>query len=163
MRRSAEARPTIFLTFAAGDVERARPLTPALRSAGGGIAFDYALPSEPFAAQRSDLIRASLEVRLRRCSATVCLFAAGTLEDDWVRWTLAAARRLRQPLFGAPLAVLGADDVAGRLAAMGVEIVPLRGETIARRLASSSLAPRVEPLTANDLAGALRMMRRPLR
>src|SRR5665811_444337 len=104
VRESIQARTRLFLTFAGCDLALARPVAAQLRSAGGGLALDYAVPSEPFAAQRSDLIRASLGLRLKRCAATVCRFGAGTPEDDWVRWTLAAAQQLRHPLLGAPLA-----------------------------------------------------------
>jgi len=106
-----------------------------LRSAGGGFALDYAVPSEPFAAQRSDLIRASLALRLKRCAATVCLFGADTLQENWVRWTLAAAQQLRHPLLGAPFDGADSGDVADLLASIGAEIVPLRGAAIAQRLA----------------------------
>jgi hypothetical protein len=163
VRESMQARPRLFLTFAGVDLALARPVAAQLRGAGGGFALDWAVSSEPFAAQRSDLIRASLAQRLKRCAATVCLFGAETLEDDWVRWTLAAAQQLRHPLLGAPFAGVASGDVADLLASIGADIVPLRGEAIAQRLARRPLLPRAEPLTADDLAGALRLMRHPLR
>lgn len=163
VRESIQARPRLFLTFAGGDLALARPVAAQLRSAGGGLALDYAVPSEPFAAQRSDLIRASLGLRLKRCAATVCLFGAETLEDDWVRWTLAAAQQLRHPLLGAPFAGAASGEVADLLASIGAEIVPLRGEAIAQRLARRPVLPRTEPLTADALAGTLRLMKHPLR
>jgi hypothetical protein len=163
VREPIQARPRLFLTFAGGDLALARPVAAHLRSAGGGLALDYAVPSEPFTAQRSDLIRASLGLRLKRCAATVCLFGAETLEDDWVRWTLAAAQQLRHPLLGAPLAGAASGEVADLLTSIGAEIVPLRGEAIAQRLARRPVLPRTEPLTADALAGALRLMKHPLR
>jgi hypothetical protein len=159
VRESVQARPRLFLTFAASDLALARPVTAQLRTACSSLALDYAVPSEPFAAQRSDLIRASLALRLRRSAATVCLFGAGTLEDAWVRWTLAAARQLCHPLLGAPLSDDGSGAVAELLSSLGAEIVPLRGEAIARRLDRRPLLPRSEPLTADVLAGTLRLMR----
>jgi hypothetical protein len=162
VRESIEARPKLFLTFAGGDLALVRPLAAQLRIAGG-LVVDYAVPSEPFAAQRSDLIRASLALRLKRCAATVCLFGAETLEDDWVRWTLATARQLRRPLLGAPFAGAASAEIADLLASIGAEIVPLRGEAIAQRLAHRPIQPRSEPLTADSLAGALRLMKHPLR
>ena len=162
VRESIEARPRLFLTFAGVDLALARPAAAQLRSVGG-LTLDWAVTSEPFAAQRSDLIRASLAQRLRRCAATVCLFGAETLEDDWVRWTLAAARHLRQPLLGAPFSIAESGDVAGLLASIGAEIVPLRGEAIVQRLAHRPAPSRTEPLTVDALADALRLMKHPLR
>ena len=163
MRESVQPRTRLFLTFAAGDLALARPVAAQLLSGGGGLALDYAVPSEPFTAQRSDLIRASIALRLKRCAATVCLFGAETLEDDWVRWTLAAAQQLRHPLLGAPFAE-GAPGRAGdALTAIGAEIVPLRGGAIARRLSYRPVPLSTESLTVDALAEALTMMRRPLR
>ena len=108
-------------------------------------------------------MRKSLGLRLKRCTATVCLFGAKTLEDDWVRWTLAAAQQLRHPLLGAPFAGAASGEVADLLASIGAEIVPLRGEAIAQRLARRPVLPRTEPLTADALAGTLRLMKHPLR
>ena len=162
VRESIEARSRLFLTFAGVDLALARPAAAQLRSVGG-LTLDWAVTSEPFAAQRSDLIRASLAQRLRRCAATVCLFGAETLEDDWVRWTLAAARQLRQPLLGAPFSIADSGDVAGLLASIGAEIVPLRGEAIAQRLAHRPAPMRTEPLTVDALVDALRLMKHPLR
>ncbi|MCX6362799.1 MAG: TIR domain-containing protein [Actinobacteria bacterium] len=163
MRESIQARPRLFLTFAGVDLALARPVAAQLRGAGGGIVLDYAVPSEPFAAQRSALIRASLALRLKRCAATVCLFGAETLEDDWVRWTLAASKQLRHPLIGAPFAGAASGGVADLLASIGAEIVPLRGEAIAQRLARRPVLQRTEPLTAEGLASTLRLMKHPLR
>jgi hypothetical protein len=80
-----------------------------------------------------------------------------------VRWTLAAAQQLRHPLLGAPFPGAASGSVADLLASIGAEIVPLRGEAIAQRLARRPLLPRREPLTADGLADALRLMRHPLR
>ena len=163
MRESMQVRPRLFLTFAGADLETVRPVAAQLRRADGGFALDYAVPSEPFAAQRSDLIRASLALRLKRCAATVCLFGAGTLEDDWVRWTLATAQTIRHPLLGAPFTGVTSNEVADLLASIGAEIIPLRSEAIAQRLARRPLLPPTEPLTVDTLAGALSLMRHPLR
>jgi len=163
VRETTQSRPRLFLTFAGADLALARPAAAQLRGAGGGLTLDWAVSSEPFAAPRSDLIRASLALRLKHCVATVCLFGAETLEDDWVRWTLAAAQQLRHPLLGAPLAGAAPGDLADLLASIGAEIVPLRGEAIAQRLARRPVLPRTEPLTADALAGALRLMKHPLR
>jgi hypothetical protein len=163
VHETTQARPRLFLTFAGVDLALARPVAAQLCSAGGGLAFDWAVSSEPFAAQRSDLIRASLALRLKRCVATVCLFGAETLEDDWVRWTLATAQQLRHPLLGAPFAGAASGDVADLLASIGAEIVPLRGEAIAQRLSRRPVLPRTEPLTADALAGTLRLKKHPLR
>ncbi|HEY5387716.1 MAG TPA: TIR domain-containing protein [Thermoleophilia bacterium] len=163
MRESIQARPRLFLTFAGADLALARPVAAQLRRAGGGLVLDYAVPSEPFAAQRSDLLRASLALRLKRCAATVCLFGPGTLGDDWVRWTLAATQQLRHPLLGAPFAGAASGDVAELLASIGAEIMPLHSDAIAQRLARRAVLPRSEPLKADALVGALRLMRQPLR
>jgi hypothetical protein len=163
VRESTPSRPRLFLTFAGVDVAPARAVATQLRSAGGGLAFDYAVPSEPFAAQASDLIRASLALRLKRCAATVCLFGAHTLDDDWVRWTLATAKQLRRPLLGAAFAGAACGEVADLLAALGAEIVPLRGDAIAQRLKRSPTLPAAERLTVDILADTLRLMKHPLR
>jgi len=162
VRETTQARPRLFLTFAGVDLALARPVAAQLRGAGG-LALDWAVSSEPFSAQRSDLIRASLAMRLKRCAATICLFGAETLDDDWVRWTLATAQRYHHPLLGAPFAGAASGDVAELLASIGADIVPLRGEAIMQRLARRPVLPRTEPLTADDIAGALRLMRHPLR
>ncbi|MCX6373821.1 MAG: TIR domain-containing protein [Actinobacteria bacterium] len=163
VRESTQARPKLFLTFAGVDLALARPVAAQLRSAGGGLILDWAVSSEPFAAQRSDLIRASLALRLKRCVATICLFGAETLEDDWVRWTLATAQQLRHPLLGASFAGAASGDVAELLESIGAEIVPLRGEAIAQRLTQRPVLPPTERLTADDLFSALQLMRHPLR
>jgi hypothetical protein len=161
VRELLQDRMRLFLTFAGEDLASVRPLAAQLRRSGG-ITLDYAVPSEPFAAQRSDLIRASLALRLKRCAATVCLFGAATLDDEWVRWTLAAADELRQPLMGSPLAQ-APRGVADLLASVGVEIVPFRGDAIARRLARVTERCGSQRLSADQLALTLRMMKHPLR
>lgn len=104
-------------------------------------------------------------LRRRRpgAGATVCLFGPGTLKDDWVRWTLAAAQQLRHPVLGAPFSGAASGEVTDLLASIGAEIVPLRGELIAERLAHRPELPRREPLTADALATTLRLMKHPLR
>lgn len=161
VREAKDQQAKLFLTFAGGDLPLVRPVAAAFRQ-GGALGLDYAVTTEPFAAQRSDLIRASLELRIRRCAAAVCLYGAGTLDDAWVRWTLAAARRLELPLFGAPL-VAGTGEAAALLAGLGIEIVPLRREAIAQRLAQPPEPLHCSPFTAESLALTWRMMKHPLR
>jgi hypothetical protein len=154
------AQPRLFLTFAGADLSQARRLAANLRGAGA-VALDYAVPSEPFAAQRSGLIRASLVVRLKRCAATLCLYGAGTLDDEWVSWTLKTSRELRLPLLGAPLEAPGPGEVAGLLRSIGAEIVAPRGEAIAGMVSSGPR--RRDPITVEALAHTLHMLKQPLR
>jgi hypothetical protein len=159
---AAGVLPRVFLTFAGDDVAQVRPLAASLRGAGVAL-LDYAVPGEPFTAQRADLIRASLALRLKRCAATVCLYGTRTLDDEWVRWTLAAAQELRLPLLGAPLDVTAGHGVADLLRSIGAEIVPLRADAIRDVLPRTHHTPRHEPLTVESLAHTLRMMKQPLR
>lgn len=152
----------LFLTFAGGDLIRARPVAAQLRCAGN-LSVDYTVPPAPFTAPPSAVIRASLVVRLRRCAATVCLFGADTLADEWVRWTLAASRELGLPLLGAPLEADGRSSVADLLEGCGAEIVPLRADVIAHRAAQAPPQAERQRLKAESLALTLRMMRHPLR
>ena len=162
MPDAAHAQPRVFLTFAGDDLARARPLAASLRVAGMA-GLDYAVPSEPFTTQRADLIRASLALRLKRCAAAVCLYGPRTLDDEWVRWTLAAARELGLPLVGAALDLTASGGVADLLRDIGVEIVPLQGEAIRDVLPPAPATRRRELLTVESLAHTLRMMKQPLR
>ena len=162
MPDASRALPRLFLTFAGDDLAQVRPLAASLRGAGVAV-LDYAVPSEPFTAQRASLIRASLALRLKRCAATVCLYGSRTLDDEWVRWTLSAAQELRLPLLGAPLDVTAGGAVADLLRDIGAEIVPLRTEAIRDVLPRAHPTPRHPLLTVESLAHTLRMMKQPLR
>src|SRR5664280_3115423 len=94
---SNRERRRLFLTFSESDLAVVRPIAASLRQSGGGLALDYAVLRDPFATERSDLIRASLALRLKHSAAAVCLIGAGTAADEWVRWTLTAAGRRRRP------------------------------------------------------------------
>ena len=157
---ATHAQPRVFLTFAGADLFQARRLAATLRGAGA-VALDYAVPSEPFAAQRSGLIRASLVVRLKRCAGTLCLYGAGTLDDEWVSWTLQASRELSLPLLGAPLEAPGPGEVGGLLRSIGAELVAPRGDAIARAITGGPR--RHDPITVEALAHTLHMLKQPLR
>ena len=155
------ARQRVFLTFAVGDLARARPVTARL-VAGGGIALDQALSSEPFASDRGDIVRASLLTRLRHCTSALCLYGARTADDDWVRWALEAAAELKLPLLGAALSDEAAWDTERYLSRLGAEIVPLSRDAILERARSfpSRRGPAIDVAT---LAETLHLMRHPLR
>lgn len=155
-------RQRVFLTFAAGDLDRARPVTARLL-AGGGIALDQALTSEPFTGAPGDIIRASLLARLRHCTSVLCLYGARTLEDDWVRWALQTAAELELPLLGAPLTGDARSDSERLLARLGVEIVPLDREAILARAQSASGHRPRRVLDAASIVETLHLMRRPIR
>ena len=155
-------RQRVFLTFAAGDLARARPVTARL-VAGGGIALDQAYTSEPFAGARGDIIRASLLTRLRHCTSTLCLFGAQTLDDDWVRWALGAAADLRLPLLGAALPDQDTHESERCLTRLGVEVVSLdRDDIVAAAHSVATRRPRPY-LDAASIAETLYLMRHPLR
>jgi hypothetical protein len=155
-------RQRIFLTFAAGDLAAARPVTATLQQ-GGGLMLDQALTSEPFASTRGDFIRASLLTRLRHCSGALCLYGARTLDDEWVRWALRAAAELRLPLFGASLPDVETGDSENGLAGLGVEIVPLDREAILARARSAASRRPARALDAASIVDTLHLMRHPLR
>jgi hypothetical protein len=166
MGTSRDERPKLFLTFSEGDLPIVRPVAASLRLSGGGLALDYAVLREPFVAERSDLIRASLALRLKHSAAAVCLIGAGTAADEWVRWTLTAASELRLPLFGASLVGPPPADALDLLAGFGAEIVPLDGAVIARCLTGE--VPRTGARVRaraheHPLSFAVRFMRHPLR
>ncbi len=155
-------RQRVFLTFAAGDLVQARPVTAGLL-AGGGIALDQALTSEPFVGAPGDIIRASLSARLRHCTSVLCLYGARTLEDDWVRWALQTAAELRLPLLGASLPGVTAPDSERGLSRLGVEIVPLDREAILARTYSVAVHRPERTISAASIAETLHFMRHPLR
>jgi hypothetical protein len=148
--------------FAAGDLPLARPVTARL-VAGGSIALDQALTSEPFAGQRGDFIRASLLARLRHCTSALCLYGARTAEDDWTRWALGAAAELKLPLLGAALPGEHAPEVERYLTRLGAEIVPLDREAIVAKARSVAAAPPGRRLDTAAIVETLQLMRHPLR
>ena len=162
MRRSAASQPRVFLTFAAGDVPLVRPITAELQ-AGGGLVLDEGFFSGPFASPRGEIIRASMLARLRRCSGALCLFRPGTLDDDWVLWTLTAAQGLKLPLLGAALPGASASESERLLTRIGVEMVSLQGDAIATRASALAHARERTVVDAASIAETLHLMRRPLR
>jgi hypothetical protein len=160
--RAETTRQRVFLTFAAGDLACARPVTATLL-AGGGIALDQALTSEPFASARGDIIRASLLTRLRHCVSALCLYGERTAEDEWVRWAMETAAELKLPLLGAALTGESAWESERYLTRLGAELVPLNGDAILTRTRAISTR-RVSPaIDAASLAETLQLMRHPLR
>jgi hypothetical protein len=164
MRASEHERPKLFLTFSEGDLAAVRPVAASLRMCGGGLALDYAVLREPFATERSGLIRASLALRLKHSAAAICLIGAGTVADEWVRWTLDAARELQLPLFGASLAGPPPADAVDLMDGLGAEMIPLDGAVIAHRVTGQvpQVAARPRP-HEHPLSFAVRFMRHPLR
>lgn len=162
MRTQTSSRQRVFLTFAAGDLKRVRPVTARLR-ADGALTLDHGLSSGPFATPRGDIIRASLQTRLRHCTSILCLYGARTLDDQWVRWALETAAELRMPLLGAALPGEASSASERFLTGLGAEIVPLSGDAIATRARAVAFRPRVAPIDAASLAETLYLMRHPLR
>lgn len=155
-------RQRVFLTFAAGDLGQARPVTAGLL-AGGGLTLDQALTSEPFVGAPGDIIRASLLARLRHCTGVLCLYGARTLEDDWVRWALQTAAELRLPLLGASLPGTPGAESERTLVRLGVEIVPLDREAILARTREAARRRPARALDAATIAETLHLMRHPIR
>jgi hypothetical protein len=160
--RADTRRQRVFLTFAAGDLARARPVTARL-VAGGGLALDQALTSEPFATVRGDIIRASLLTRLRHCTSALCLYGARTVDDEWVWWALETAAELKLPLLGAALPGEDARDAERYLRRLGAEIVPLNGEAIVAKARAVSTFPVARAIDAASIVETLHLMRHPLR
>jgi hypothetical protein len=152
----------VFLTFAAGDLAQARPVTARL-VAGGGLALDQALTSEPFATVRGDIIRASLLTRLRHCASALCLYGARTVDDDWVWWALEAAAELKLPLLGAALPGEDTWDAERFLTRLGAELVPLDRDAIVTRTRAASAHRGSRTMDAASIAETLFLMRHPLR
>jgi hypothetical protein len=160
--RADATRQRVFLTFASGDLAQARPVTARL-VAGGGIALDQALTSEPFATMRGDIIRASLLTRLSHCASALCLYGARTADDEWVRWALETAAELKLPLLGAALPGEGGWESERFLTRLGAELVPLNRDAIltrTRAISRSRLAPAID---AESIAETLHLMRHPIR
>jgi hypothetical protein len=156
-----QTRQRIFLTFAAGDLALARPVTARLQ-AGGGLTLDQALTSEPFASTRGDFIRASLLTRLRHCTSALCLYGARTLDDEWVRWGLEAAAEFKLPLLGASLPGASATESERVLSRLGVEIVPLDRDAILARASAPPHRP-ARTIDAASIVETLHLMRHPIR
>jgi hypothetical protein len=162
VRTSATSRQRVFLTFATGDLQRVRPITARLQ-AGGSLALDHALSSEPFASSRGEIIRASLLARLRHCTSALCLYGAETLDDAWVRWALERAVDLRLPLLGAAISGEEASASERFLVGLGAELVPLGGDAIASRARAVAVRRRITPIDATSIAETLALMRHPIR
>jgi hypothetical protein len=160
--RVATTSQRVFLTFAAGDLAQARPVTARL-VAGGGISLDQALTSEPFASQRGDIIRTSLLTRLRHCTSALCLYGARTADDEWVRWALETAAELKLPLLGAALPGEDTWDAERFLTRLGAELVPLNRDAILTRARAVSVQPARRAIDASSIAETLHLMRHPLR
>ncbi len=159
MQASMRERPRLFLTFAEADLGKVRPVAAQLRRQGR-VSLDYAVPAEPFTAQRSYLIRASLAVRIQRCCGALCLLGAQTHRNDWVQWTLHAAHEMSLPLIGAPLEGAAPAEAADLLAGLGAELVPLSTDAVVQKLAPPPIP--LERTLDNPVAFALRLMRQPL-
>ena len=162
MRTQTQSTQRVFLTFAAGDLQRVRPITARLR-ADGALTLDHGLSSGPFDTPRGDIIRASLLTRLRHSTSALCLYGARTLDDEWVRWALATAAELRLPLLGAALPGEASSASERFLTGIGAEIVPLSGDAIARRARDVAVQPRSAPIDVASIAETLYLMRHPLR
>jgi hypothetical protein len=160
--RTDMTRQRVFLTFAAGDLAQARPVAARLL-AGGGISLDQALPSEPFASARGDIIRASLQARLGHCASALCLYGARTTDDAWVRWALETAAELSLPLLGAALPGEAATDSEQFLTRLGAELVPLSRDAIVTRTRDFSVSRPARTIDAASIAETLHLMRHPLR
>lgn len=152
----------LLFTFAPGDLAVVRPFAERLRATADAVAVDLSLTSEPFATQRADYIRASLEVRIRRALATVCLFGPSTFADDWVLWTLETAHADGRPIVAAPL-VAPSPRAVDLFSALGATVVPLRTESFTRHVAAIEEG-RTQPASVAEVAVlALHAMRHPVR
>jgi len=155
-------RSRLLFTFAEGDLAVARPFAERLRATDEALTVDFSLTSEPFATQRADYIRASLEVRIRHALATVCLFGPDTFADDWVLWTLETAHGRGRPIVAAPL-VAPSPQAVDLFSALGAAIVPLRAESFARHVAAIEEGRARPASVAETEALALHAMRHPVR
>jgi len=156
-------RSRLLFTFAGGDLALVRPFAEQLRMSGGALSVDFSLSSEPFATQRSDYIRASLAVRIRRSLATICLYGPDTFADDWVLWALEASHRYGRPLVGVPLAACPMPEAVDLLTSLGAAIVPPRAELFTRHLAHIEEQRDGSPFVAETAVLTLRAMRHSLR
>jgi uncharacterized membrane protein len=160
--RTDTTRQRVFLTFASGDLAQARPVAARLL-AGGGISLDQAMPSEPFASARGEIIRASLVTRLRHCTSALCLYGARTTDDDWVRWALETAAELSLPLLGAALPGEAARDSERFLTRLGAELIPLSRDAIVTRARAFPVRRQSPAIDAASIAETLRLMRHQIR
>ena len=150
-------RSRLLFTFAEGDLGVARPFAERLRAADDALVVDFSLTSEPFATQRADYIRASLEVRIRRALATVCLFGPDTFADDWVLWLLETTHDHGRAI------VAPSPQAVDLFSALRATIVPLRAESFVRHVAAIEEG-RVRPAAVGETATlVLRAMRHPVR
>ncbi len=156
-------RQRLLFTFAARDFTRVRPLAEQLRCSGDALAVDLGITSEPFATQRSDYIRASFAVRIRRSLATVCLFGHDTFADDWVLWTLETAHRLGRPIVGSPLVDVPAPAVVDLFDSLGAAIVAPHVDELARHVARIGERRDRSRATSEEAALVLRAMRHDVR
>jgi hypothetical protein len=142
-----EEQTRVYFAFAASDLGLVTPVLDDLKSMRPGLVIDYALTGEPFASARSEYIRASLALRIKRTMTMICLFRTDVLLDDWVLWSLEVAHRLRIPLLGAALETAPAATV-DLLSSAGVEIVACDAETLdselSRTLVRSHAQSRVD-------------------
>jgi hypothetical protein len=155
-------RQRVFLTFAAGDLALARPVTARL-VAGGGLSLDQAFTSEPFQGERGDFIRASLLTRLRHCTSALCLYGARISDDEWARWALEVAAEVRLPLLGAALPAGQTWESEHYLTRLGADIVPLDRDLIIAKATSVANRPRMHVRDAASIVETLHLMRHPLR
>lgn len=163
MPTQASQSSRLLFTFAESDLVLVRPFAERLRMSGSALSVDFSVTSEPFAAQRSGYIRASLAVRIRRSLATVCLFGPDTFADDWVLWTLEAAHSLGRPIVAAPLTVAPSSQAIDLFTSLGAAIVPARAELFARHLARIAEERDGPPLAAQEALLTLRAMGHSLR
>lgn len=162
MPQQETKRSRLLFTFAAGDLGVARPFAERLRAADDALAVDLSLTSEPFATQRADYIRASLEVRIRRALATVCLFGPDTFADDWVLWTLEATHDCGRAIVAAPI-VAPSPQAVDLFSALGAAMVPMRAESFVRHVTAIEEG-RLRPAAVGETATlVLRAMRHPVR
>ena len=144
-RSYREERTRVYFAFAPADLAVVTPVLDDLRQLRPHITVDYALTSEPFAVTRSDYIRASLALRIRRAAVLVCLFRTDVLRDDWVLWSLEVAHRLGIPLVGTPLGEPTSPAAVDLFASAGIEIAPCRAEALSAQLSVSLARPRIAP------------------
>ncbi len=163
MKRAHDRGTTLFVAFARDDLVLARPAAEQLRVGAAALRLDYSTRHEAFDTEAAAYLRASLELRISRCAATLCLLGARTADDPWVRWTLDTAKTLGRPLLGAPLRD-APDPAADLFRSLGVEIVPLRPAAIRERLHYvPPLAAPPQHQQANVLALTLELFKRHLR
>ncbi len=153
-----EEQTRVYFAFAPADLVVVTSMVDDLKQLRPGITIDYAPTSEPFAVERSDYIRASLALRIRRAAALICLFRSDVLRDDWVLWSLEVAHRLGIPLVGTPLGGTTAPAALDLLSSAGVDIVPCEARALSAQLGESLARPRVTTPVDETLAQPLSFM-----